>query len=123
MWAAGCEQANGGAGKWLVMPRRRSPRDTVATSNQNPTMHVPTSQTTAPDLESAGGGLAGLGWAGMADGRHEMPRPLSPPQSPATENSNLSHPPTRTTSAVGELARWVQCLACCTLAAHRSMSK
>lgn len=59
MWAVGGQQANRGAGKWLVMPRRRSPRDTVATSNQNPTMHVPTSKTTAPDLESARGGLAG----------------------------------------------------------------
>lgn len=103
MWAAGGQQANRGAGKWLVMPRRRSPRDTVATSNQNPTMHPHQQNHCSRSGECRR-------WAG----RHEMPRPLSPPQSPATENSNLSHPPTRTTSAAGELARWVQCLACCT---------
>lgn len=33
-----------------------------------------------PDLESAGGGRP-AGW--IAEGRHEMPRPLSPPQLPA----------------------------------------
>lgn len=58
----------------------------------NPTTHVPTKA-----LLAAGCDQRCQIWRVQAVAG--VPRPLSPPQLPATENSNLSHPPTRTSSA------------------------